>query len=398
MIDLDKDLKNVLDSMAGEVEPAVLSRRAVGRAHLRRYGVAALAGAGLVLLVAVSLWMSLDLDRPEASGIDGGPARPAEHGEGAGPPPSDMRGDLVASGVTGDTRWWISAFVETDGALCTETATEGPDGPSGGSMGCGDFDPDRHPVGLGYHSGDGVPRIAAGDVPEHTARVVARLPGGDEMALPLYPAPPSVDLPVKFYVMVPMFPEVMEFSAYDGQGTLIGTQEVGPMGDDSVRLTPTIVVREGAVDGEPWVMKAYLERINGEETACTELLFGFQEKHGGGGGCHINSARGDSFGYSEGSYENRPDVVSIIGSVTAEVELIRVETEEAGTLTLEPFEAQDRDLEGHRFFVGWLRFQANDDSIDGTIRSLDDKGNTIDSFPLCMVNAFGVDRGGTCGP
>ena len=401
MIDTDRQLKEALEEMADEVRPPVLTRRAIGRAQRRRSGMAALAGAGVVLLVAAGLWASsLDLGASGTGRLDGGPARPAPRQEDPGPPPAEMKGELVASGVVGDTSWWVGAFIEEDGDLCTETYA-GEDGVMHtGGHGCGPFDPDRHPVGLSIDYGDQEPWIATGDVPDITEKVVARLPGGDEQEVPLYPAPEALGLPAKFYVIIPLFPETESISAYDGDGNLIGTQKVAPIEwpNTDIRLTPNLLIDEGTIAGEPWVLKARLESINGDETACTELFLGFNEEHGGGGGCHINVARGDTFGFSESTFEKRPDLAAIYGTVDRKVAQIRIDTTEAGSLTLEPFTPEAEELSDHRFFVGFLEFVPDEERIGGTISALDEEGNVLQTMDLCAENAFGIERGSTCGP
>lgn len=345
MSDIDRDLELLLDRMATEAgEPAPLPAGTERRAKTRR--AAGIAGVGLLVIgvFSVGAYLGTAGNDGERGGlpVTGGPQEPTESSDRP-PPPSGMKGDLVAQGEAAGVQWWLAAYLDDDENLCTEFFTEDKSGDGGGGGGCGPFDPERHPIGLGIQSGNGS-ASATGDVPLEVDRLELVLRDGSTSSITeFHAAPEDFDLPVKFYVLIP-FPEAEaeELVAYDAAGEVVGRQEVFNLSDEpkTSRVAGPFVIDEDEHEGVPYVFKGRVEeqRLEGGESwtyPCHEFMLGEEEMYGGGGGCDIPLARDHEINFSQTSFETQRDIVAIHGGLQPGVDRVEVQLD-----TGEGFEAQ----------------------------------------------------------
>lgn len=404
MRDIDRDVEVLLDRMAAEAgEPGPLPAGMARRSARRRGGTI----AGAALLVMGVLFGSMYLatarlepgeDRRESSvAITSGPDDPATESNEQ-PPPESMKGDLVAQGETQGVRWWLTAYTDDNDDLCTEFFTQDESG-GGGGGGCGPFDPERHPIGLGVQSGDGL-ASATGHVPLRVERLELMMrDGSSSPVIEFHDAPEGFDLPVKFYVLIP-FPQddAQELIAYDETGEVVGRQEVFNPNDEpkTSRVAGSFVIDEGEHQGIPYVFRGRVEeqRMDEGETwtyPCHEFMLGEGERYGGGGGCDIPLARGHDINFSQTSFETHPDIVAIHGGLRPGIDRVTVELDSGERFEARIFDVPETDFGFYLVFPDAPR----DKGLSGEVvayRGLKE----VERLELCDAALTTV--GGSCGP
>ncbi|MEA2460386.1 MAG: hypothetical protein QOH90_563 [Actinomycetota bacterium] len=389
---LTQSLRELADHAGDDdVLPAGLMGRA--RRRLARNGLVALAGVVVFAVMTTTAIGALTSDKesdPTPQVVASAPD--ATNGE---QPPDSMKGELVASGTGDGYKWWLTAYKDERGALCTELSVEEPGG-GGSGGGCGELDQEKHPIGLSEQHG-GPFASAYGDVPLDVDRVELRLKGGDTRSIPLYDAPPGFDLPVRFFVDLP-FPrtEAEEFIAYDSAGKVVGRQEV--FGDDShpvVKEGPRILIDEAEIKGIPYTFKGNIaaqELPDGGfwEYPCTQFMLGEDQRYGGGGSCEIPLARGHDVNFSESTFEEQPDIVPVFGATTEKVDRVTIELGSGEVFEAKMYEFPEDPR--FRFFLVFLDHVPKGDPAGHVVAY---RGSEeIERVKLCDS----VPSGGTCGP
>jgi hypothetical protein len=397
MRDLDREVRTLLHDMSEEVRSLGRLPRGVWRRAMILRGAMILGAAAVTIALVVGGSIALGSMSNRDGGLDPTPLPPASTSNNR-PKPEYMKGRLVASGRVDNVDWWLTAYVDNERNICTEFATANPDGSGGSGGGCGPFDPQRHPIGLSFSSGDGF-STASGDVQDHVERVELVLDGEERMQAQLYAAPDGFEHPVRFYVIVP-FPQkdAREIVAYDADGVEVGRQDV--MGPGDLAKTTTVAgpfpIYEGEHRGIPYTFKGRVERQatpSGEIWfyPCSTFMLGERERYGGGGSCHIPIARGHEMSFSQSSFEQKPEIVAVHGGMTRRVDRVAVELDSDEIVEAEVFDVEGSDF---RFFLAFADGGTRG-RISGQVvgyRGSDE----VERLDLCDPDF--VTLGGTCGP
>lgn len=394
MRDVERDVKDLLRSMGDEAGdlgelPTPVRRRVIGRR------AAVVLGGAAVLLAVVIGGASV------ASGLfsnETSPANPVPaSSEDAPEAPWDTEGEPVATGTFDGGRWWLTAYVDGEDEICTELATEEADGSGGSGGGCGPFDPDRYPIGLGVQSGSGG-AIASGHVHQSVARLELVLENGERLAIGFYDAPDGFPLPVKFYVIAPFpQPDAEELIAYDAEGMEVGRQKIfGPEDRAKIeKVSGPFLIEAAEHEGIPYTLKGRLERQvtpSGERWLypCTMFMLGEDESYGGGGSCHIPLGRQHEVNFSQTSFESLPGIVAIHGAAASQADRVAIELKSGDAFDAELYEVEDSD------FIFFLVFpDASPDDLIGEVVAY--RGAVeLDRVELCDPEM--ASAGGSCGP
>lgn len=394
MRDIERDVKDLLQSMADEAtDLGGLPRDVQRRARLRR---AAMVVGSAALVVGLVVGGGSVASSLLTNGTSPAGPRPTPRGDEHGAP-RDLNGDLVATGTFDGGRWWLSAYMQGENDLCTELTTEEADGSGGSGGSCGRFDPVKHPIGLGVDSGGGAV-IASGHVPEHVERLDLILGSGERVSVKFYEKPEGFPLPVKFYVIVP-FPEdeAQELIAYDDSGAEVDRQEIFNSSDAPTisRVAGPFIIDEGEHQGIPYVFKGHVEEQELSEGGswaypCHEFMLGRHERFGGGGGCDIPLARGHAVNFSQASFEAKPDIIAIHGAAWPEVDRVTVELE-----TGEVFDAEVHHVKDVEFTFFLVFPDVDRADLVGDLVAYSGS-NELDRVELCDPEFASL--GSACGP
>jgi hypothetical protein len=368
MRDLDREVRGLLRDMAEEAGALGELPRGIWRRAMVRRAATIVGAAAVTIALLVGGSMALGSMANRDGGLDLGPLPPANTFNNR-PMPEDMKGRLIASGRVDDVDWWLAAYLDNERNLCTEFATARKEGSAGGGTstdlkvtgsmgsGCGPFDPQKHPIGMSVSTGDPIP-TASGHVPDEVERVELILEDGDRIEAQLFAAPDGFEYPVRFYVIVP-YPrgEKRAVVAYDAEGTEVGREEI--MGPDDRSKISTVAgpfqIDDGEYRGVPYTFEGSVER---QDTPSGDILFypcsmfhlGEGERYGGGGGCYFYIARNHEMGFSQNTFEQKPEIVAIHGGMTGRVDRVTVELDSGEVIEAEDFDVEDSDF---RFFLAF---------------------------------------------
>ena len=354
MRDLDREVRTLLQEMGEEAGSLKELPRGIWRRAMVRRGATIVGAAALTIALVVGGSIALGSISNRDGGLDPGPLPPANTSNNR-PQPEDMKGRLIASGRVDDVDWWLAAYLDDERNLCTEFATEDPGSGSSGS-GCGPFDPEKHPIGLSYSSGDGV-STASGDVPDDVERVELVLEGGDRIEAQLYSAPDSFEYPVRFYVIVP-FPEneARAVVGYDAEGNEVGRVQI--MGPGDLAKTGTVAgpfrIDEGEHRGIPYTFEGSVRQDTRSGDTwfypCSMFRLGEGGAYGGGGSCYLPVARNHEMSFLQNSFEQKPEIVAIHGAMTGRIDRVTVELDSGEVVEAVDFDGDGSDF---RFFLAF---------------------------------------------